>query len=102
MGLVTQIQLGSKGYLDITDDVAVPLNFAVGEIQDISKRQGGYSKTIQLPGTANNNRLFSSIYDVNITDTTFNQNYREKCIILQNGVPVFNGFLQLLSVNKVS
>ena len=102
MGLVTQIQLGTKGYLDITDDVAVPLNFSVSEIQDFSKRQGGYSKTIQLPGTANNNRLFSSIYDVNITDTTFNQNYREKCIILQNGVPVFNGFLQLLSVNKVS
>lgn len=35
MGLNTQIQLGSKGYLDITNDVHVPLNFAVGEIQDI-------------------------------------------------------------------
>jgi len=102
MAFITQIQLGSKGYLDITDDVAVPLNFAVGEIQDISKRQGGYSKTIKVPGTANNNNLLGSLYDVNITDTTFNQNLREKCILLQNGIPVFNGFLQLLSVNKVS
>ncbi len=102
MAFTTQIQLSNLGYLDVTDDVVVPLNFAVSEIQDISKKQGSFSKTILLPGTANNNRLLSSLYDVNIADTTFNQNLRSDCIILKNGIPVFNGFLQLLNVIKVS
>jgi hypothetical protein len=100
MAFTTQIQLGTKGYLDISQDVPVPLNFSVAEIQDISKRQGGFSKTIELPGTANNNNLFSNLFDVNITDTTFNPNIRERVIILQNGVPVFEGNLQLLNVKK--
>jgi hypothetical protein len=100
MAFTTQIQLGTKGYLDITQDVPVPLNFSVAEIQDISKRQGGFSKTIELPGTANNNNLFSNLFDVNITDTTFDPNIRERVIILQNGVPVFEGNLQLLNVKK--
>jgi len=100
MAFTTQIQLGTKGYLDISEDVPVPLNFSVAEIQDIAKRQGGFSKTIELPGTANNNNLFSNLFDVNITDTTFDPNIRERVIILQNGVPVFEGNLQLLSVKK--
>ena len=78
MAFTTQIQLGTKGYLDISQDVPVPLNFSVAEIQDISKRQGGFSKTIELPGTANNNNLFSNLFDVNITDTTFDPNIRER------------------------
>lgn len=102
MGLITQIQLGTLGYLDINEDVLVPLNFSVAEIQDISKRQGGYSKTIKLPGTPNNNNLFGTYYDVNISDSTFNVAKREKCIILQNGVPIFNGYLQLLNVVKLN
>ena len=51
MSFITKIQLGNLGYLDIDENVSVPLNFSVAEIQDISKRQGGYSKTIKLPGT---------------------------------------------------
>lgn len=102
MPFITQIQLGDKGYIDITDDVAVPLNFAVAEIQDISKKQGGYSKTIKVPGTANNNTVLGNLYDVNITDSTFDQNVREKCIITQNGTPVFTGYIQLKAVNKSS
>lgn len=102
MGLNTQIQLGNKGYLTIADDVAVPLNFSIAEIQDISKRQGSYSKTIILPGTPNNNKLLGNIFDTNISYNSFNPNKREECSILSNGVPVFNGFLQLLNITKSS
>ena len=98
----TIIQLSDKGYLDITENINVPLTFSVAEIQDISKKQGSYSKTIILAGTANNNILLGNLFDVNITDSTFNPNIREECIILQNGVPVFTGFLQLLNVRKTS
>jgi hypothetical protein len=102
MSFITKIQLGNLGYLDIDENVSVPLNFSVAEIQDISKRQGGYSKTIKLPGTKNNNILLGQLFNVNIYDASFNQNIKTECTILQNGVPVFNGYLQLLNVVKNS
>jgi hypothetical protein len=98
----TYIQLGSLGYLDVKEEVAVPLNFSIAEIQDISKKQGGFSKTIKLAGTSNNNNLLGHLFDVNIADASFNINIRQKCQIIQNGVSVFDGYLQLMNVNKLS
>jgi hypothetical protein len=46
---MVRIQLAT-GYLDVKEGTAFPLNFQVGDIRDISKRQGNYSKTITLTG----------------------------------------------------
>lgn len=99
--LRTRIQL-AIGYLDITEDIQVPLNYSIAEIQDISSRQGSYSKTIIVPGTHNNNLIFGNLFDVNIINSTFNQNLRQSCMILQDGIPVFEGYLQLLNVTKLN
>lgn len=98
----TRIHLYNAGYLDITEDVQVPLNFSIAEIQDISSRQGSFSKTILLPGTHNNNLLLGNIFDVNIINSTFNQNLRQPCSILQDNIPVFEGYLQLLNIIKLN
>ena len=100
--MITYIQLGSKGTLDVKDEVSVPLNFSIAEIQDISKKQGSFSKSIQLVGTSNNNNLLSNLFDVNVADATFNINAKEPCQVIQNGIPIFDGYLQLLNVNKIS
>jgi hypothetical protein len=98
----TQIQLGDLGYLDIAENVPMPLNFGIAEIRDISKRKGAFSKTIEVAGTANNNELLGYLFDVNVSDSSFNINLKQPCTILQNGVPVMNGNLQLISVNKLA
>ncbi len=98
----TQIQLGSLGYLDISENVPMPLNFGIAEIRDISKRRGAFSKTIEVAGTANNNELLGYLFDVNVSDSSFNINLKQECTILQNGVPVMEGYLQLVSVNKLA
>lgn len=98
---MVRIQL-ETGYLDVEENTAFPLNFGVADIRDVSKRSGGFSKTITLSGTKNNHELLSHHYDVNIVDGTFNINTLTKCIVLQNGIPVMdNAFLQLISVTKV-
>jgi hypothetical protein len=96
----TKIQIGSIGYLDVVFNL--PLNFSVAEIQDITKKNGYYSKTITLPGTKNNNKLLGNLFNINIADSTFNTNTKTDVIILQNEVPVFNGSLQLLKIVKFS
>ena len=96
----TQIQLGNKGFLDTTGETIIPLNYSIAPIQDISKKKGGFSKTINLPGTKNNHKLFGSLYNVNIATGVFDINVKEQVIILQNGIPVFEGWMQLLEVVK--
>jgi hypothetical protein len=59
------------GILDVRPDVNVPLTFSVGEIRDITKRTGTFSKTIVLPATDNNNRILNHYYDVNVEAGTF-------------------------------
>lgn len=100
---VSTIQFGPYGYLDLTEDAVVPLNFGIASVQDISKRSGTFSKTIKLPGTANNRRLMQQLYK-STTDDTFLSPERNKqeVIIRKNGTSIFTGYLQLLSANKKS
>jgi hypothetical protein len=104
----TKIQLlnqagNSLGYLDVLEESFVPLNISIADIKDVQKRTGSFSKTITLPGTKNNNQLLNHYYDVNIiaNGATFDVNKVQRCLLIQDGIPVLNNtFLQLLNVKK--
>lgn len=100
---MTKIQLFGDvtGNLDVNNEINVPLTFSISEIRDITKRSGFFSKTITLPGTANNNVLLGYYFDVNLAESTFNINRIQQCAIIQEGAPVLNNaYLQLTSVRK--
>jgi len=91
----------STGVLDVRQDVSFPLTFSVGEIRDITKRSGTFSKTIVLAGTDNNNQLLNHYYDVNIDAGTFDVSKLTYCQVTQNDVVILeNAVLQLIAVNK--
>ena len=91
----------NTGVLDVRQDVNFPITFSVGEIRDLTKRTGTFSKTITLAGTDNNNQLLGHYYDVNIVDGTFNINTLTYCQVLQNDVVILeDAILQLIAVNK--
>jgi hypothetical protein len=90
------------GYLEVKEGTNCPLNFGVGDVRDVAKKSGTFSKTITLIGSSNNNNLLNHYYDVNIVEGTFNINALTKCTLLQNGVPIVSdAYLQLLSVDKI-
>jgi hypothetical protein len=91
-----------NGVLDVSENLALPITFSVGDIRDLSSRKGTFSKTVTLAGTKNNNDLLGHYYDVNIEAGTFNLNTLTKCQVIQNGVPILDeALLQLVSVSKV-
>jgi hypothetical protein len=92
----------STGVLDVSENLALPITFSIGDIRDLSSRKGTFSKTVTLAGTKNNNDLLGHYYDVNIQAGTFNLNTLTKCQVIQNGVPILDeALLQLVSVSKV-
>lgn len=96
--------------LDLFDDVSIPITFTILDIREPEKRKTSWSKTITIPGTKNNNRIFSHIYQmsadawVRIGNTAvyqgFNPNIRTEVVILNDGVQVLKGNMQLKKATK--
>ena len=109
---MTRIQLigdeanvGINAYLELTEVVDVPLNFAVSDIRDLSKRTGTFSKSIRVAGTKSNCQILNQLFDVNIISNaaTFDINKRQQCLIEQDGIVVLdNALMQLTDVEIVS
>jgi len=97
---MVRIQL-ETGYLDVKEGSSFPLNFSVGDIRDLSKRNGTFSKTITLIGSKNNHQLLNHYYDVNIQAGTFNINTITRCSIIENDIPIIeDALMQLVNVRK--
>lgn len=97
--------------LDLFDDLGAELNYAIDDIKDFSARNTNYSKTITLPGNANNNKIFGHIYnfasannyyisDPNSPNVGYNfdPSKQASCKIFVNKIQVFKGVLRLLEV----
>jgi hypothetical protein len=84
--------------LDTFDDFNISLNYQIEDIMDITKRKTNFSKTIELPGTKNNNLFFQQIFDVNIDNINFNPNIRIPANIRIGDNDILNGNLQLVNI----
>jgi hypothetical protein len=94
--------------LDLSEGLSNLLTYAIDDIKDIGSRNTAFSKTIVLPGTANNNTRFGHLFDVTVMnqydDTQDNVNYNfnaskeAACIIFQNHIQVFKGVMRVLKV----
>ena len=84
--------------LDTFDDFNISLNYQIEDILDITKRKTNFSKTIELPGTKNNNLFFQQIFDVNIDNINFNPNLRIPANIRIGDNEILVGNLQLINI----
>ena len=97
--------------LDVSSDISTLLNFAIDDVKDFSARSTAFSKTIVLPGTQNNNKLFGHIfnvgqsndYDPNFDNVGYNFNASKSadCIIFQDQMQTLKGVLRLMQVNII-
>jgi hypothetical protein len=93
--------------IDVENDVAMPLTYAISDIKNPDQRVGSHSKTIELPGTPSVNQLFSHIFDVNYdiqnTSSTnfspdFNPNLKATAIVNVDTIEQFRGYMRLRSI----
>jgi len=111
--MITEI-IVEQQRLDLFEDLGAELNYAIDDIKDFSARNTNYSKTINVPGNANNNKVFGHIYnftsgnikivDENGQDNLPNVGYnfdptkQANCQIFVNKIQVFKGVLRLLEI----
>lgn len=94
--------------LDVNQGFTNQITYAVDDLQNLDSKATAFSKTIILPGTANNNRLLGNIFEFGAANFTvdgevnvgynFNASRSAKMKMEYNGVQVIKGTLRLLEI----
>ena len=94
--------------LDLLQDISTEFNYSIDDVNDFGSRNTSYSKTINISGTAINNRIFGFVFDLgnaNFTDKTlpnvnynFNASKSAQCRIFIDKVQIFKGTLRILEI----
>ncbi len=106
-------QLFIENYeLDISKDFSSLLTFELDNVKDFAARSTTWSKTIILPGTARNNKLFGHIFKIGQSNSynsalpnvnyNFNASKSANCIIFQDHLQTFRGVLRLMQINTLN
>jgi hypothetical protein len=106
-----KIYADSKYYnVDLFDNEPIELTKSIIELTEPEQRKSDYTKTINIPGTANNNSIFSNIFDVNHSILNgdnanfyvdFDPRKKANCILYREGIPQIRGYLQMTSINII-
>ena len=71
------------------------ISYAVNDLKDPSKRKSDYSKTITLPSSKELDKLFNSIFEINVETLTFNPNKKTEITYLAGDEVQLEGYLKL-------
>lgn len=97
--------------VDCSEGINLPMTYTVEDFQNPTIVKNSFSKTISIPGTKNNNKIFGEIYkldrllhikDGNISGIYFDPSKRVDFQIYNNSYLVESGYMQLnsISINK--
>lgn len=92
---------GVNGFLSFPFGVNIPvsINFNLADVRNPEQRKASFSKTINLLGTNEVNKLFENLFEVNVVTQYFNKNLKTPVKYLVDGLENFAGDLQLIKVN---
>ena len=98
---MTRIQLDT-GYIELREDVNFPITLAFADIKENGARSGGFSKVLEVEGSANNENIIGKYFDVDLSNDNFDRNKKTTCTVIQNGTEIFTGFIQLVEVARIN
>jgi hypothetical protein len=94
--------------IDLLQDISTEFTYAIDDVNDFGSRNTSFSKTISIPGTANNNLIFGYIFELNNANVTvdtlpnvgynYNVTKQANCKIFIDKVQIFKGTLRILEI----
>jgi hypothetical protein len=94
--------------IDLLQDISTEFTYAIDDVSDFGSRNTSFSKTISIPGTANNNLIFGYIFELNNANVTvdtlpnvgynYNVTKQANCKIFIDKVQIFKGTLRILEI----
>ena len=98
--------LVNQSPVDLSDNFDILINKSIADIKSPESRSSEWTKTVVIPGTALNNKLFGHIFEVEQTIQTstqfapdFNPNKKADVVVLLDEVEQLRGFIRLIQIN---
>jgi hypothetical protein len=92
--------------VDLSDNFDILISKSIADIKSPETRSSEWTKTVVVPGTRANNKLFSHIFEVEqtIQGTTqfapdFNPNKKADVVVLLDEIEQMRGFIRLIQIN---
>lgn len=83
----------------LKDSLNPSLTFSVADISQPDKRKSTYSKTVTIPNSKIANKLFGAVYDINLTDGSFDTSKKIDMYYLVDGMLIMEGYAQLKNIS---
>lgn len=80
------------------NEVSCEVTLQIADVREPESGTGSFSKTVDIPGNPEVNQFFEDVYSVNVSLQTFNPNLKVRAIYYNDEIPVFEGYLQILSI----
>lgn len=95
------IEVFIDGYsIDLgAEEIQMPITYELIDIKNLNNRSGSKSKTITIPRTEKNEKIFGFPYDMN-SQNQFSKYETRDIRIEENTFPIFVGLMQLTEVTK--
>lgn len=91
--------------LDLAPDFDIVITRSIADIRNPEQRSSDYTKTLTIPATKNNNKIFGHIFEVGneITGTgqytpDFDPNKKADCFVTADGIEQIRGFIRLTEI----
>jgi hypothetical protein len=94
--------------LDVNQDFSNQITYSIDDIENLDSKTTAFSKTIVLPGTANNNKLLGNIFEISnefandnqVKNAGYNFNAARsaKARLESNGLLIMKGTLRVLEI----
>ena len=95
--MAISIEIQGKGFLNLSDDVKIPITLSVSDIGDIGRRQGARSTTFKIPRTNHNEELLDFVSV--LTYDSDSRNKKIKCNLWENATLIKKGFLSITGID---
>ena len=87
---------------DLYEDEDIPLTLSVDDFKNVAEKPQSYSKAFNIPATKRNNRIFDHIFEITRylggRSPQFNPYRITQCVLKQDGLLIFQGYLRLLDI----
>lgn len=94
--------------LDLYNDIQAEFTYSIDDVKDFASRNTAFSKTIVIPGSANNNKLLGHIFEftsanpydptIDNVGTNFNAAVAAECKVYVDNIQIFKGVIRMLEI----
>jgi hypothetical protein len=83
----------------VIDNIAIDVTLQISDVRNPEKREGSFSKSVNIAGTGETNNFFENVFLANVDLQTYDPRKKVKAIYYVNEIVNFIGYLRITKID---